>query len=88
MAAVGSIYSSTRVMRHELGHNMGISHGGESTSYDQGYSDLGTIMGGNDIGFYSTPNRYTRDGRALGVKNKIDAVRAMNEFSATVANYR
>lgn len=88
MAAVGSIYSSTRVMRHELGHNMGISHGGESTSYDQGYSDLGTIMGGNDIGFYSTPNRYTRDGRALGFKNKIDAVRAMNEFSATVANYR
>lgn len=88
MVAVGSIDSPTIVMRHELGHNMGISHGGESGSYDQGYSTFKTIMGGNDIPYYSTPHRYTRDGHPLGIENKIDAVRAMNEFSSTVAGYR
>lgn len=88
MIGVGSIDAPTTVMRHELGHNMGINHGGESNSYAQGNSALRTIMGGNDIPYYSTPHRYTPDGQPLGIENKIDAVRAMNEFSSTVAGYR
>jgi hypothetical protein len=89
MLASGSTNCGTTVMRHELGHNMGLRHGGESNSYNQGYSALKTIMAGNTIPYYSTPKRYSLDyGIPLGINNQIDAVRAMNEFSATVAGYR
>ena len=86
--SVGSINAPTTVMRHELGHNMGVQHGGESRSYNQGYSKFRTVMGGNDIPFYSTPHRYTRDGQPLGIDNEIDAVRTMNQLSARVAGLR
>lgn len=89
MVATGSINCGTTVMRHELGHNMGLQHAGESNSYNQGYGLLGTIMGGNALPYYATPYRYTLDyGIPMGIPNKIDAVRAMNEFSSTVAAYR
>ena len=88
MVAVGNIEASTIVMRHELGHNMGVKHGGASTSFNQGYTRFKTVMGGNDIPYYSTPHRYTPDGEPLGVANEIDAVRTMNAFSARVAAYR
>lgn len=89
MVATGSINCGTTVMRHELGHNMGLQHAGESSSYNQGYGLLGTIMGGNALPYYATPYRYTLDyGIPMGIPDKIDAVRAMNEFSSTVAAYR
>ncbi|CAI0724318.1 zinc-dependent metalloprotease family protein [Serratia quinivorans] len=89
MVATGSINCGTTVMRHELGHNMGLHHADGSDSYNQGYGLLATIMGGNAIPYYSTPHRYTLDyGIPMGIVDKIDAVRAMNEFSATVAAYR
>ncbi|RBQ33689.1 M12 family metallo-peptidase [Rahnella variigena] len=89
MVATGSINCGTTVMRHELGHNMGLQHAGESSSYNQGYGLLGTIMGGNALPYYATPHRYTLDyGIPMGIPDKIDAVRAMNEFSSTVAAYR
>ena len=88
MVATGSINCGTTVMRHELGHNMGLQHAGESSSYNQGYGLLGTIMGGNALPYYATPHRYTLDyGIPMGIPDKIDAVRAMNEFSSTVAAY-
>ena len=91
MVATGSTACGTTVMRHEFGHNMGLSHGGEvggSAVYATGYSLLSTIMGGNGIPFYSTPNVYdTSLGLALGVPGKVDAVRAMNERSEAVANF-
>lgn len=89
MVATGSINCGTTVMRHELGHNMGLQHAGESSSYNQGYGLLGTIMGGNALPYYATPHRYTLDyGIPMGIPDKIDAVKAMNEFSSTVAAYR
>lgn len=89
MVATGSINCGTTVMRHELGHNMGLQHAGESNSYNQGYGLLSTIMGGNALPYYATPHRFTLDyGIPMGIPNKIDAVRAMNEFSSTVAAYR
>ncbi|MDF0604697.1 hypothetical protein HZU77_003390 [Neisseriaceae bacterium TC5R-5] len=89
MIASGSTNCGTTVMRHELGHNMSVAHGGESSSYNQGYTALKTIMAGNSIPYYATPKRYSPDyGIPLGIENKIDAVRAMNEFSSTVAAYR
>ncbi|WP_413501982.1 M12 family metallo-peptidase [Serratia proteamaculans] len=89
MVATGSINCGTTVMRHELGHNMGLNHADTGSSYNKGYSLVRSIMGGNAIPYYSTPLRYTQDyGIPMGIVDKIDAVRAMNEFSATVAAYR
>ncbi|CAI0865037.1 M12 family metallo-peptidase [Serratia quinivorans] len=89
MVATGSINCGTTVMRHELGHNMGVNHADTGSSYNQGYSLVRSIMGGNTIPYYSTPHRYTQDyGIPMGIVDKVDAVRAMNEFSATVAAYR
>lgn len=91
MVASGSIHCGTTVMRHEFGHNMGLSHGGEgggSTPYATGYSLLSTVMGGNGIPYYSTPLIHDATlGIPMGVPNKIDAVRAMNERSQQVANF-
>ena len=89
MVATGSTNCGTTVMRHELGHNMGLVHGGESSSYNQGDVRFGTIMASNAIPFYATPNRYDRaTGIPLGMPGRIDAVRAMNEFSMQATNYR
>lgn len=76
-------------MRHELGHNMGLEHGGKTESINQGYGLLSTIMAGNAIPYYSTPERYTADyGIPMGIPGKIDGVQAMNGISAAVAAYR
>jgi hypothetical protein len=90
MVASGSIGCGTTVMRHEFGHNMGLAHGGESGSpvYATGYSLLGTVMGGNAIPYYATPTRYDAQlGVAMGVPDRIDAARAMNEHSEAVAGF-
>jgi Metallo-peptidase family M12B Reprolysin-like len=92
MVATGSINCGTIVMRHEFGHNMGLSHGGSpggSAPYATGYTLFSTIMGGNSTPFYSNPRIYQPEvGLPLGIEDKIDAVRAMNERSSTVANFR
>lgn len=78
---------SLNTVAHELAHNMGVQHAGESTSYNQGLKNK-TVMGEGPYPFYSTPHRYTRDGEPLGIEGKIDAVRTMNERSAQVAAFR
>jgi hypothetical protein len=90
MVATGSSGCGTTVMRHEMGHNMGVSHAGEGgTESSQGYAIIKGIMGGNEIPYYATPWRFTSDlGIRMGVANKIDAVGAMNARSAMVAAYR
>jgi Metallo-peptidase family M12B Reprolysin-like len=93
MVATGSLDCGTIVMRHEFGHNMGLHHGvsTENTNgqYAVGYNPVTDIMGGNAIPYYSTPLRYTEKyGIPMGVAGQVDGVRAMNEFSATVAAYQ
>lgn len=90
MVGTGSVACGTGVMRHEMGHNMGLDHGGTPTAgYRQGYLPARTIMAGNAIPFYATPWRLERqDGIWMGIDNQFDAVRAMNERSATVAAFR
>lgn len=89
MVAVGSTSCGTTVMRHELGHNMGVDHANESSSSARGYAAVGSIMGGNAIPFYATPHRYDpKTGRSLGIANRIDAVSAMNAVSAAKAAFR
>ena len=90
MVATGSTACGTTVMRHEMGHNMSLSHADSiGAGYAQGYSAVRSIMGGNEIPFYSTPSRFTADlGVRMGIVDKIDAVRAMNEYSARVSAFR
>ena len=90
MVATGSTACGTTVMRHEMGHNMNLAHADtDGVGYAQGYSPVRSIMGGNAIPFYATPWRFTTDlGQRMGIVDKVDAVRAMNEFSARVAAFR
>ena len=77
-------------MRHELGHLLGIYDDTPPWAYGRsGYPLVGTIMAGNKVAFYSTPHRYTRDyGLPMGMKDRYDAMDAMNEFSPYVSGYR
>ncbi|WP_445116502.1 zinc-dependent metalloprotease family protein [Acinetobacter sp. WZC-1] len=79
-------------MRHELGHNMGMGHGqSERTSgYHRGFTHpLGsTIMAGNSIGLYSSPNHYSPEyGVRLGEAEKYDGLRIINENAETVSKF-
>ncbi|MDG2523956.1 hypothetical protein P6166_01085 [Stenotrophomonas sp. HITSZ_GD] len=86
--ATESYGCGTNVMRHELGHVIGLAHSA-TTGYAQGYELAGTIMNGNAIPLYSTTRRFTPDlGMRAGVADLYDAVRAMNERSAEVAAFR
>ncbi|HVK50473.1 MAG TPA: hypothetical protein VM469_01885 [Pseudoxanthomonas sp.] len=90
MVATGSISCGTTVMRHEMGHNMSLYHGGTpGAGYRQGYLPAHTVMAGNAVPYYATPTRLSQeDGIWMGIANQYDAVRAMNEKSAQVAAYR
>ncbi|MCU4347725.1 metalloendopeptidase CpaA [Acinetobacter lactucae] len=79
-------------MRHELGHNMGLGHGESerTTGYHWGFSHpLGsTIMAGNQIGLYSSPNHYSPEyGVRLGDAEKYDGLRKINENAETVSKF-
>ncbi|MBM9485029.1 hypothetical protein JBE38_03830 [Pseudomonas sp. ICBG1301] len=86
MIATSNTYS-TYVIRHELAHNMGVTHAGEDFGPSQGLAGK-TVMGHSLNLYYSTPHRYTDEGEPLGIEGKIDAVGAMNKISAEVAAYR
>ncbi|MGZ0716382.1 M12 family metallo-peptidase [Pseudomonas palleroniana] len=86
MIATSNTYS-TYVIRHELAHNMGVNHAGDTSGPSQGLANQ-TVMGYSPNLYYSTPHRYTDEGEPLGTEGKIDAVGAMNKISAEVAAYR
>ncbi|WP_145515930.1 hypothetical protein [Yersinia aleksiciae] len=89
MVGTGSTNCGTTVMRHELGHNMGIYHGGETESECQGYLAMSTAMAGNAVNRYSNSDTYdAKTGAAYGIINKVNAVGCMNKISAGVAAYR
>lgn len=92
MVATGSLNCGTNVMRHELGHNMGLGHGTSNENhtghYGLGWSPERTVMAGNSIPYFSSPKLVNpANGNPLGFEGKVDGVRAMNEFSATVSAY-
>lgn len=71
MFASGSLNCSTDVMRHELGHTMGLGHG-------NGVAD--TVMSGNDLPYFATPKRYARNLLNLGHSADVpDEVSVMNK---------
>ena len=81
MVASGSINCGTRVMRHELGHNMGLGHSG-------GLTLSGTIMNGNSMPYFAAPYLYNALGLSLTPEGGRDEVAQMNRYSATVAGFR
>ncbi|WP_410210142.1 metallopeptidase [Aquirhabdus sp.] len=101
-SSVGYAYTTNNllepvtVLRHEFGHNMGLNHNtthedAVATHYlGYGFSHpLGsTIMGGNSLPYYSSPDTYSPQyGVRLGVANEVDAVQVLNGRSATVADF-
>ncbi len=91
MVAVVSIACDTIAMRHEFGHNMGLYHGGNQPVplWARGDEITHTIMAGNAIPFYSTPQRFTAVlGIAMGAIDSVDAVRLINTNSPAVAAFR
>ncbi|AXI03959.1 metallopeptidase [Aquirhabdus parva] len=84
------------VLRHEFGHILGSHHNApleeSAASHYLAYGfahPLGsTIMGGNSLPFYSSPNIYSPQyGVRLGIENQVDASRVFNERSETVSNF-
>lgn len=79
MVATGSLNCGITVMRHELGHNLGLGHGSGPAA---------NIMAGNAQPYYGTPWRFTAEGLPMRNAGEVDGVAVMNAFSATVAGYR
>lgn len=79
MVATGSLNCGITVMRHELGHNLGLSHGG---------GPVPNIMAGNAQPYYGTPLRFSAEGLPMRNAGEVDGVAVMNAFSAAVAGYR
>jgi hypothetical protein len=81
MLATGSTMCGTTVMRHELGHNMGVGHG-NGVVY--------TVMSGNQVSSFATPHRFDpslRVHRGHGAKLP-DEVTPMDKNAPAVARFR
>lgn len=81
MLASGSTACGTTVMRHELGHNMGLSHGN---------GVLPTVMSGNAVSAFATPRRFDAGlGLHLGHGAALpDEVTPMDKNAPAVARFR
>ncbi|MDA5537039.1 hypothetical protein HB976_18400 [Yersinia mollaretii] len=89
MVSVGPITSDPEVMRHELGHNMGLRDRYGCNPNIQECELVATIMNQMWTPYYSTPDHYTADyGIPMGIPGKFDDVLAMNKISPAVAAYR
>lgn len=89
MASVGPINSDPEVMRHELGHNMGLRDRYGCNPNTQECELVATIMNQMWVDYYSTPDRYTADyGIPMGISGKFDDVLTMNKMSSVIAAYR
>lgn len=76
--------------RHEFGHNLGVHHNDYQEGTNRGFNHaLGsTALGGNSLPYYASPNLYSpKYGVRLGLENSIDALKAINSHTATVAAY-
>lgn len=81
MVATGSLGCGTTVMRHELGHNMGLPHGDGL---------IPTAMSGNAVPYFATPNRYDPTlGVPMGhLATRPDEVAIMDRNAPAVAGFR
>lgn len=90
MLGTGSTNCGIGVMRHEFGHNMGLSHN-DGTDSARGFAHpLGsTIMGGNSLPYFSSPSLYhPKYGYRLGEQGKTDAVAMINKNAPAVSKFK
>ena len=90
MIGTGSTNCGLTVMRHEFGHNMGLSHN-DSTDVARGFAHpLGsTIMGGNSLPFFSSPTLYhPKYGYQLGKVGSTDSLSLLNKNASAVSKFR
>lgn len=90
MLGTGSTNCGITVMRHEFGHNMGLSHNDSADSARGFAHPLGsTIMGGNSLSFFSSPSLYhPKYGYRLGVSGQTDAVAMINKNAQAVSKFQ
>jgi hypothetical protein len=81
MLATGSLNCGTTLMRHELGHNMGLPHGD---------GVVPTVMSGNGTPYFATPKRFDATLRVpMGhLATLPDEVTSMDRNAPAVANFR
>lgn len=81
--------TDVKVFRHEVGHNASGSHCNEGQDgYAFGHSDgtYRTILCGNDLPYYSTPNRSI-NGAPLGNAKTADMARVWLQQASMMASY-
>ena len=84
-----NVISSASVFRHEVGHNIGGSHCSDGSSYKFGHNNgtVGSIMCGNDIGYYSNPDVKDIRGVPLGDTRTANMARVWRENAAKMSAY-
>lgn len=91
MIASGTIECGLQVMRHEIGHNLGVRHSDEVTVTHRGFHHIlgSTAMGGNSLDYYSNPQLFSpKYNIRLGEFGKIDAVALINRNAAKISKFR
>lgn len=81
MVATGSLDCGTTVMRHEIGHNMGLHHGD---------GVVATVMSGNATPFFATPRRFDASLRVPLSQGATvaDEVAIINKNAPAVARFK
>ncbi len=88
MISAGSLNCGVTVMRHELGHNMGLPHTADYPNYPQ-LGLVPDVMGGNRLPYYTNPNVFSPDlSLSMGVPSLVDGVSVMNRNAITTAKFR
>lgn len=91
MAAMGMNKCGLSVMRHELGHNFGLTHDDDVENIYRGFRHVlgSTAMGGNSIDYYSSPSLYSpKYALRLGEAGRIDAVALLNRNAPIIAQFK
>ncbi|HBO2743152.1 carbohydrate-binding protein [Pseudomonas aeruginosa] len=77
------------VFRHELGHNIGGGHCPSGQGFNYGYNNgrLGTIMCGNQLGYYSNPDLKDNQGVPIGDTLTANMAQVWRDNAARISAY-
>ncbi|MFJ7145374.1 discoidin domain-containing protein [Pseudomonas protegens] len=80
---------SAAVFRHEIGHNAGGHHCSDGSSYNFGHNNgsVGSIMCGNNIGYFSNPDVKDIRGVPIGDARTANMARVWRENAARMSAF-